>query len=219
MSAWASDIKVALEGENNSNNTGNNASWTFTNTGIPYSNTIYHDGVYSFGRWVEAGDTLVGDQAITDSIKTCDFLSYTPTGSYSRFSPFFMRKASWGYQVLDEFSGALYLYNDYYNTFVTTTLTLDAWVNFSITWDGTNCKLYKNNAYIGQVSWTQAVDSFVFKPGSPDVAPFANCNGYIDNFILSTNVYTSFPIEPLAGSYGFNGLLQMGAIPIGGVRI
>ena len=190
------DKIVILKGENNVTNTGS-GSYVFLNTGsIPYSNIIKHDDNYSFGPINNVTQYIEYTSAINENVKTLDFWAYVPTGYTARACLALIYKPGVGYIHIDEYQGNMYVYTAINGGSCLTALPLDQWVNWSLTFDNTNIYFYKNNTLVGQFAFPGFANGFQWYFGNGNKIENADqaMSGYMDNIIMSTNLYNSFPL-------------------------
>src|ERR1017187_8689218 len=75
-STWTSDVKTALEMENNITNTGNGTTAYTNYASIPYSSSIFYAGLYSIGPINTTGQHIRSNAAESTAYKTIQFSTY-----------------------------------------------------------------------------------------------------------------------------------------------
>ena len=193
---WPAGVKVALEFENNTVNTGNGV-YTFSNTGnTPFSTAVFADGTYSAGIFNKAGQGINGDQRITDYIRTIQCNVYqaskgTPENGYI-----------W---MIDSAKASMYIYkgNLYYSDIDNGNLgpyhiSKNKWHLLTANYDGAGVELFMDGSRLGSMKSHQ--------PGTSDgdiicighyFGHDSQFNGYVDDFIMSTDNSLGARILPL----------------------
>ncbi len=190
---WDENVISAQRFENNLTNDTGGMTWTFSGTGAaPFSDTIYKNGAYSSGRWETSGSRYYGNVTILP--KTIELYLYLPTGhaNVNRYAfsnnSVSMQCEYGGCRVLDRAEGKWTYF---------ATINDNTWYHIEITNSGSHLIYRVNGTVIDEFDCTSNLGTGTLYVGNFTIAEDLPLDGYIDDFILSSDVRTSFPTDPL----------------------
>ena len=199
-SMWTSDVKTALEMENNITNTGNGTAAYTNYASIPYSNSIFYAGLYSAGPINTTGQHIRSNAAESTAYKTIQFSTYVvasglPTDAeYVSDSNFNVR-----FYV---YSGVMYYCDASKGQIGGYTIGTGAFHTWIANYDGTHVDIYKDGIHLGQMVASQpGYGSVNYNIGNYEGYNLLSyCNCYMDNIIMSTNNSAGVEITPAVPS-------------------
>ena len=186
-STWTSDVKIALEMENNITNTGNEST-AFTNYGsIPYSTGTVYSGTYSLGPINTSGQHVRSSAATSTAYKTIQFATNV-TASGLPTDAEFISDQNFNIRFY-VYSGVMYYSDAAHGQIGGYTIGTGAYHVWTANYNGTAADIYKDGTHMGQLTTaTQpGYASVSYNIGNYEGYNTLNyCNCYMDNIVFST---------------------------------